>query len=747
MSPVNTSLDPPQATASPRGGARGGSPAPFELTPSVPATTASSATPKAEPPARIVATHAEREFSPPARFPPGESPQAPPLPISSGSVTPSIAAGASGLDLDGGTTPQRGKKREKLLSPPSLQGMIGSTPTSGGASQPRVGGVLPPALALSQGRDGSEKKRSTFSSLLVPSTPVRNNARGMLGSVSFSTFDVGKVVSPSEDLARHTTDILSGSDTAGPTTFAELVACEMFAESPIFVLQCERAGGIDPALEVTKFQTISFDEEFGRYAGGPSSRADGDGECDDGACECDAAHITKDMRGFDYSKYQAADLYHSCFVCKRRPATFLCIQTFDGVCASHVGQYYERKNHVIQQAAGGGSWPFKPHQCSLFINILDINTSFDRIFWCERCRRFTWKFTEVYEPLTDQIASTKGTYMPTPVLDAHVREYFTRIGAATGPVGLRAVGASVQGWRSGQEDAEAAFVLTLGGGSQVAVYCVFDGHGGDAVARLAAQNVERFTTAALMRHHHSHMDEAATKEQVQSFFSTLLNEALLDLDQHIHSTQEGEQGDYNCVGCTACVVAVTSRFIVCANVGDSGAAVVTKTGISMISKPHRITDDTEVRRIRNAGYSICDGRIEGLLAVPRALGDYDFKQCGGMTRSEQAVSPSPDLQVVALPARDAEWCVVLACDGVWDTIDSDKVRDALIASLNPRQHPLSDAREVPSIDTELSARMLDKSLLSGALGLIGNCVSLVDDAEGNGMDNVSVMLVQPLYHT
>ncbi|CAD2213877.1 Protein phosphatase 2C, putative [Angomonas deanei] len=165
-------------------------------------------------------------------------------------------------------------------------------------------------------------------------------------------------------------------------------------------------------------------------------------------------------------------------------------------------------------------------------------------------------------------------------------------------------------------------------------------------------------------------------EMLRLYFSNIMQDALHSLDDYLRHTEEGERGDYNCTGCTACVVGITSNFILCANVGDSGAAVYTPQQIDPISLKHRLSDPREQQRITGAGYAVVNDRIEGLLAVPRALGDFDFKQCGGKSVEEQAVTCTPDVTVRPVPV-DSRWGVILACDGVWDTATVHQIHYAL----------------------------------------------------------------------
>jgi protein phosphatase PTC2/3 len=61
-------------------------------------------------------------------------------------------------------------------------------------------------------------------------------------------------------------------------------------------------------------------------------------------------------------------------------------------------------------------------------------------------------------------------------------------------------------------------------------------------------------------------------------------------------------------------------------------------------------------------------RVNGELAMSRALGDYQYKRNEDLSPAEQMVSCYPD---VAVHKRaDTDQIMVLACDGVWDVMSN-----------------------------------------------------------------------------
>jgi serine/threonine protein phosphatase PrpC len=463
------------------------------------------------------------------------------------------------------------------------------------------------------------------------------------------------------------------------------------------------------------FKTVSvvdLDQEFHRY----TSQRGGD-QSWDGACECDEETI-----GRHIGKLRAEDTdfhkhLHHCSWCRRRPACFLCLSCGAGLCPSHVRAHALDDNFV---------------NCALFINVLDIATSYDRIYWCERCTQFTFKFTDPYCAVADALVHTRGTYFKKEsATDIFMRHYQIQ-DQSRPPVGeavpaenavstkIIASVASVQGWRTTQEDSEVVFYITrsslasapyeaLDYFDKMSCFCVFDGHGGDAVAKIASHAVEHHFIESL-----SFVLSEATGpfhafENREDVYRRAFELTLRALDEAILATEDGSQGFYGTVGCTALIVLVSPHDIACASLGDSRACLfdVNRAKCVALSQDHTLDDETEVQRAVEAGYKVVDGRIEGQLAVPRALGDFDFKQCGGKLPHEQAVSNLPmvtciDRKTLALaegeepvstatklpPMRSAggvssspvkkstqgqpeEWFLVAACDGVWDVLTNE----------------------------------------------------------------------------
>ena len=89
-------------------------------------------------------------------------------------------------------------------------------------------------------------------------------------------------------------------------------------------------------------------------------------------------------------------------------------------------------------------------------------------------------------------------------------------------------------------------------------------------------------------------------------------------------------------GCTSCVVLMTKDTIYCANSGDSRACIYTTKGeVIELSHDHKPENDIELKRVKAGGGFVEDGRVQGIIAVSRAIGDWEYKNPGLLPEMEK----------------------------------------------------------------------------------------------------------------
>lgn len=98
-------------------------------------------------------------------------------------------------------------------------------------------------------------------------------------------------------------------------------------------------------------------------------------------------------------------------------------------------------------------------------------------------------------------------------------------------------------------------------------------------------------------------------------------------------------------GCTATSVIITPTEIYCGNAGDS-RTVLSYNGVNRdMSVDHKPDDPLEKKRIYNANGFVEDGRVNGALALSRAIGDFEYKGNSMMKVHDQAVTAFPDIKI------------------------------------------------------------------------------------------------------
>lgn len=70
---------------------------------------------------------------------------------------------------------------------------------------------------------------------------------------------------------------------------------------------------------------------------------------------------------------------------------------------------------------------------------------------------------------------------------------------------------------------------------------------------------------------------------------------------------------------------VTPTEIYCSNAGDSRTVLSKNKQAVDLSKDHKPDDPEERKRIYNASGFVEDNRVNGMLALSRAMGDFEYK--------------------------------------------------------------------------------------------------------------------------
>ncbi|RPA95594.1 PP2C-domain-containing protein [Choiromyces venosus 120613-1] len=266
---------------------------------------------------------------------------------------------------------------------------------------------------------------------------------------------------------------------------------------------------------------------------------------------------------------------------------------------------------------------------------------------------------------------------------------------------------SMQGWRVTMEDAHAAVLdlqksddpAKIGPEGKISFFGVYDGHGGDKVALFSGENVHKILAK-----------QSAFKD---SNYEQALKDGFLATDRAI--LQDPQYND-EVSGCTASTALISDTKIYVANAGDSRTVLGVKGRAKPLSFDHKPQNEGEKARICAAGGFVDFGRVNGNLALSRAIGDFEFKKSADLPPEQQIVTAFPD--VVIHEISDDDEFLVIACDGIWDCQSSQAVIEFVRRGIAAKQ-------ELHTI----CENMMD------------NCLASSSETGGVGCDNMTMIVV------
>ncbi|BHF82896.1 Protein phosphatase 1G [Sparganum proliferum] len=158
-------------------------------------------------------------------------------------------------------------------------------------------------------------------------------------------------------------------------------------------------------------------------------------------------------------------------------------------------------------------------------------------------------------------------------------------------------------------------------------------------------------------------------------------------------------------GTTACVALLLPEVMdgerrrVClyvANAGDSRAVLCRARAAVDLSTDHKPEDAAEKARIVAAGGTVtADGRVNDGLNLSRALGDHTYKCRKDLKLADQMISALPDVTKTELIPGNDDF-LVIACDGIWNSMSSQEVVDFIYDRLHPEEAFVKQPEQVDS---------------------------------------------------
>ena len=240
--------------------------------------------------------------------------------------------------------------------------------------------------------------------------------------------------------------------------------------------------------------------------------------------------------------------------------------------------------------------------------------------------------------------------------------------------------------------------------NDIIIYGVFDGHGGDAIAKNLPN---LFETILLKRLHQVKNNSKKIVEVITRFFK--------EIDFNFY--EQWKNGEIKQEGSTASLIICIKNDIYFINLGDSRTILFNDDRIIFSTCDHKPKNITEMTRINNSNFGVSYinniSRINGKLAVSRGFGDFKYK----LTNNEydginSAVSIIPDITVINIDDRSKPRYIVIATDGLWDVFSNKQIRKYILY------------QKQTGIDTKI---------------MLKNLINLT--YHKNSYDNVSIILV------
>jgi len=266
---------------------------------------------------------------------------------------------------------------------------------------------------------------------------------------------------------------------------------------------------------------------------------------------------------------------------------------------------------------------------------------------------------------------------------------------------------TMQGFRRTHEDAH-VLACSGSGSGRFGVFAVLDGHGGSVSAHVGSRLLEEHLSALARR---GTMTHSVAEAEIQKAF--------IAVDVLLRQQLPPEDSSGSTV--VAAMVTETGPSEYCIQLihsGDSRAVLCTGKGL-VATDDHKPGREDETRRIRAAGGTVETGplgggplRVDGALAVSRALGDFRFKPAD-LAPERCKVTVVPEVQTV-MHCKAGDW-LLLACDGIFDVMENKDVYDFISARLKKAPSGQADGGAICS---DLISHVVEK-------GSKDNCTALL----------------------
>ncbi len=226
---------------------------------------------------------------------------------------------------------------------------------------------------------------------------------------------------------------------------------------------------------------------------------------------------------------------------------------------------------------------------------------------------------------------------------------------------------NMQGRRAEMEDRHIVKRCPISGWH---VYAVCDGHGGKAVVNRFAQLLFKVTQKWMCDFP---KDQVPVPGKMRSKIRDLILEADQLLEQKIRLPRDRDSG------CTLAMALFhpVHRYLVFVTVGDSRCVFRNKYASLVTTRDHKPESKDEKKRIEAAGGTVVQKRVDGILAMSRAMGDFALKYNKPKKTKYHplhgAVCAEPQIHIGTV--SKVHGILLVACDGIFDVFSSKQAMD------------------------------------------------------------------------
>lgn len=269
----------------------------------------------------------------------------------------------------------------------------------------------------------------------------------------------------------------------------------------------------------------------------------------------------------------------------------------------------------------------------------------------------------------------------------------------------------------------------------LALFSVFDGHGGRSAADYVCDHLPTLIFKKLNEQRRKVQLKDGGPLQLSSYLS-IIRDSFFQVDHDLANK------DSTHCGTTAIITAMVDlKYIIVANTGDSRCILSLPGGNpKTLSYDHKPGNMGERVRIENAGGYVINNRVNEILALSRAFGDFKFKipyvepsrdyyyndtnkklfknGLVNIPPELNQVTVEPDLLVYDCEKLPLPEFIILACDGIWDCYTNKEL--------------------IQVIRNKLALGML---LMHITEVVLNNCIEMANNITGIGFDNMTLIIV------